>query len=379
LPTDVNVVTRENELLDAAVAELRKRLPEAWVVEPSDRRVGQGTGKPQRVDGVIEIRSPEGTFTRLAVEAKESFAPRDVERVLGGLARTLRTIAYNVPVLVVAPWLSSRTQGLLEAEGLNYVDLTGNALVRLENPTVYVKTTGASRNPGPTPQGRARVRGPKAARLVRLLADVRPPYGGREIASAAELTPGYVSRLLDALDRQALIERSKRGGVESVDVPGLLRWWAESYDVFRVNEPSTFVAPNGAAKALASLSTTLTHGEVAVTGSFAAGRVAPVAAAALLLLYCADVPRTADALGLLPADDGANVALLRPFDAVVWERTTYDAGVTYAAPSQVVVDCLTGTGRMPAEGEALLSWMIENESSWRYPSISHFDVAKGKA
>jgi hypothetical protein len=94
-------------------------------------------------------------------------------------------------------------------------------------------------------------------------------------------------------------------------------------------------------------------------------------------MYCDDVAQTAEALGLLPADDGANVALLRPFDPVVWERTTTDAGITYAAPSQVVVDCLTGTGRMPAEGEALLSWMMENESSWRYSSLEEFDAARG--
>ncbi len=375
----IKTASGERELLDAAVTELRRRVPAAWVVAPSERSIDQATGIPQRVDGVIEIRGPGGTFTTLAVEAKKSFAPRDVERVLGGLARTLRTIAHNIPVLVVAPWLSPRTQDLLEAEGLNYIDLTGNALVRLDNPALYVKSMGASRNPEPTPQGQARVRGPKAARLIRLLADVRPPYGGGEIASAAKLTPGYVSRLLDALDRQALIERSKRGGVESVDVPALLRWWAESYDVFSANDARTFLAPNGAANALASLATTPPAARVAVTGSFAAGRIAPVAAATLLLVYCEEVARTADALGLIPAEDGTNVVLLSPFDPVVWKRTTSHAGVAYAAPSQVVVDCLTGTGRMPAEGEALLSWMTRNESSWRYASLSDFDAAKETA
>ncbi len=351
-------------------------MPDTWVVEASDQGLEDGRGGPERADALIDVRAPNGTSATIIVEAKRAFAPRDVERLLGGLARTLRTLTYNIPVLVVAPWISPRTQELLEAEGLNYIDTTGNVLLRLDNPATYVKSTGSSRNPEPTPQGRARVRGPKAARLVRLLADVRPPYGGREIANAAELTAGYVSRLLDALDSQALIERSKRGGVESVDAQGLLRWWAESYDVFRTNETSTFLAANGAAKALERLASMPMNGEVAVSGSFAAGRVAPVAAPALLLMYCENVTQTAEALGLLPADDGANVALLRPFDAVVWERTTTDAGITYAAPSQVVVDCLSGTGRMPAEGEALLSWMAANESSWRYSSLEELDGAR---
>jgi hypothetical protein len=375
----VNVVSGATGLLDAAVVELRGRLPEAWVVERSNRSIAQDTGEPQPLDGVIDIRAPNGTFTTIAVEVKQSFAPRDVERVLGGLARTLRTIAHNVPVLVVAPWLSARTQALLEAEDLNFVDVTGNVLVRLNNPALYLRSTGASRNPAPTPQGRARVRGPKAARLVRLLADVRPPYSGREVARAAGLTPGYVSRLLAALDREALIERSPRGGVQSVDVPALLRWWAESYDVFRSNGARTFLAPAGAAQAIAQLATSERRGQVAVTGSFAATRLAPVAAAALLLVYCEEASALAEALRLLPADDGGNVVLLRPFDPVVWERATEDDGLTYAAPSQVVVDCLTGTGRMPAEGEALLAWMADNETSWRYGSLAEFEASKAAA
>jgi hypothetical protein len=93
----------------------------------------------------------------------------------------------------------------------------------------------------------------------------------------------------------------------------------------------------------------------------------------MLVIYCDDVATTADSLKLLPADTGANVALLSPFDKVVWERTTAADGVTYAAPSQVAIDCLTGNGRMPAEGEALLAWMLANETEWRESSLAICD------
>lgn len=368
----INVASEERSLIDGALAEIRARLPAKWVVELSNQRVEEDRAGSRQPDALIEVRAPNGTIATIIVEAKRAFAPRDVERLLGGLARPLRAFAYNVPVLVVAPWISPRTQELLETEGLNYIDMTGNVLLRLDNPATYLKSSGSNRNPEPTPQGRARVRGPKAARLVRLLADVRPPYSGREIADAAELTAGYVSRLLDTLDRQALIERSGRGGVESVDVRGLLRWWAESYDVFRNNRTATFLAADGAARALERLGALPTHGRIAVTGSFAAGRIAPVAAPALLTVYCDDIAQTAETLGLFPSEDGANVALLTPFDPVVWERTATDARIVYAAPSQVAVDCLTGTGRMPAEGRALLDWMTANKPKWRYPSLEAF-------
>jgi hypothetical protein len=362
-----NISIEETDLITQAVAWLAECLPESWEVSRSNRQIaGTGQGMPQSVDALIDIRASNGVTT-LAVEAKQSFSPRDVERLLPQLTRVIRSLANNPPVLVVAPWLSGRTQQLLEEEGMNYLDLTGNALIRTEFPAIYIRTSGAPRNPTPEPRGRARVRGPKAARLVRLLADAGPPYGVREIAKAADLAPGYVSRLLDALDREALVERSSKGEVQSVDVPGLLRRWAGSYDVLKTNEVKRFIAPAGAAKALERLASAETR--VAITGSFAAVRLAPVAAPALLLAYTEEIGAVADALDLLSADDGANVVLLSPFDRVVWDRTTTDEGLTYAAPSQVAVDCLTGTGRMPSEGEALLTWMSENESAWRLNSL----------
>lgn len=361
----------ETGLVDGAVAWLREHIPTNWEVARANRTIaGPNLSEPQTLgEAVIELRSANSTYATFAVEARRSFSPRDVERLLPGLTRLLRTLAGNVPVLVVAPWLSARTQELLRREGINYIDITGNARVQLDNPAVYISATGETRNPDPAERGRARVRGPKAARLVRLLIDVRPPYGVREIASATDLAPGYVSRLLDALDREALVGRSRKGEVESVDVPGLVKRWAESYDVLKSNEAQKFIAPNGASKALQILSEEASPTQLAITGSFAAVRIAPVAAPALLLAYCEDPAPIVDRLGLLPADAGGNVILLRPFDRVVWERTSTDGGLTYVAPSQTAVDCLTGTGRMPSEGEAVLAWMVENESEWRLESL----------
>ncbi len=289
----------------------------------------------------------------------------------------IRSIGGKVPILVVAQWLSERTQLLLIREEINFLDLTGNVFINLEDPALYIRTAGAARNPDPAPRGRATVRGPRAARLNRLLVDVRPPYGVSEIAAASGLAAGYVSRLLDALDRAALVERASRGRVEDADIAGLLRRWAESYDVLKSNEASLFLAPTGAKQALERLAELPDAAQVAVTGSFAAVRLAPVAAPALLIAYSNDIGAVAEELELLPADEGANVVLLRAFDPIVWERSSEESGVCYVAPSQAAVDCLTGNGRMPAEGKALIAWMTENESRWRLPSVEDLHVSEG--
>jgi hypothetical protein len=373
-----NGTTEQTDLIDAAVVQLRQMLPASWTVERSNRAgVAANSDEGRSLsDGAIDLRDPRGTYVTLAVEAKRSFDPRAVEQLSGGLSSVIRSLASNIPILAVSPWMSARSRELLAKDGINFIDLTGNALLKLENPALYISAVGAARNPQPMPRGQARVRGPKAARLIRLLIDVRPPYGVSEIAEVTGLTQGYVSRLLDALDQDALVERTRRGRVQDADIPGLLRRWAESYDVLKSNDASTFLAPRGASDALSQVAQ-LSGPSVAVTGSFAAVRLAPVAAPALLIGYCNEIEALANTLGLLPADEGANVVLLRAFDPVVWERGTEDAGLRYVAPSQAAVDCLTGTGRMPAEGEALIAWMSENEPRWRLPSIAdlHFSQA----
>lgn len=377
-----NGVLERTDLIVEAVERLREMLPQRWSVErsPSGESGADGPAQDSPTDGAIDLRDARGTCVTLAVQARQAFEPRAVGLLSVGLSGVIRSIAGPIPVLVVAPWISPRAQELLAGEGINYIDLTGNALVKLENPALYIRAVGASRNPRPMPRGQARVRGPKAARLIRLLVDVRPPYGVSEIAAVTGLAQGYVSRLLDALDREALVERSRRGRVEDADVAGLLRRWAESYDVLKANAAFAFLAPRGASDTLSRLSGLPAQMSVAVTGSFAAVRVAPVAAPALLLAYSREPETVADTLGLLPADEGANVVLLRAFDPVVWERASEDeAGSRYVAPSQAAVDCLSGTGRMPAEGEALIAWMADNEGSWRLPSLDDARRSQAKA
>ncbi len=356
-------------------------LPASWDAERSSQVMLDGDPPPEEpvsVEDAIDLRAPNGIIVTFAVEAKRSMDPRAVEQLSAGLPRAIRSLAGQIPILAVAPWMSVRTQELLIREDINFIDLTGNTFIKLEDPALYIRTAGATRNPDPPLRGRATVRGPKAARLIRLLVDVCPPYGVGEIAAATGLAPGYVSRLLDALDRAALVERARRGRVEDVDIAGLLRRWAESYDVLRSNEASLFLAPTGATRALERLAELPDLARVAITGSFAAVRVAPVAAPALLMAYSNDIGAVAEELGLLPADEGANVVLLRAFDPIVWERSSEESGIRYVAPSQAAADCLTGNGRMPAEGEALITWLTENEPRWRLPSIGEAQASFGK-
>ena len=102
-----------------------------------------------------------------------------------------------------------------------------------------------------------------------------------------------------------------------------------------------------------------------MTGAFAAQRFSPVAPTRLAAIYVNDVIGWSERLDLRPADSGANVWLLEPYDDVVFDRTASREGVVCVSPTQLAVDLLTGPGRDPSEGEELLAWMKGNESAWR--------------
>jgi hypothetical protein len=359
---------REAEVLRQGLSALRALVPANWTIAERAEPAG-GQAVSGRPDAVVVLQEPTGPSTRLVVEARERLLPRDVATVAGGRLALLRDLDPYATVLVIAPWLSQRTRDLLTEQGVAYLDLTGNVLLVLDRPALFIRTTGAAQDPNPPVRGGLSLRGRAAGRVVRLLADVRPPYTASVIAGASGVSIPYVSRLLTALDDEALVRRGARGLVIDVDWANLLRRRAETYDVFGTNVARTYVAPAGTREVFARLHTTPQLYR-ALTGSYAAAAIAPVAAPAQLALYVDDADETARAFGLLPAEEGADVVLLGAYDYVVFDRDRSLDGLRAVGPSQLALDCLTGNGRMPAEGEALLEWMGRAEDEWRVPDIA---------
>lgn len=351
------------QLLDAAVTALTRRLPSTWAVEKQP-----SAGDPEAAD--LLIKSPStGSQTLVFVEVKADVSPRDVEALIGGPWRRWRRQMGNQPVLLVAPYIGPRVRQLLTEENVSYVDLTGNTRISLDYPGVYIETEGARQDPRSNKR-RSAVRGAKAGAVVRVLVDAAPPYTGADIARVANVNEGYLSRILDTLVDEGLIDR-QRTGVTRVDWPALLERRARALDLFRPVGTYRYVGRQGTAALIDRLRSRPPAGRrpPTVTGSFAAARIAPVAAPALLAVYTVDPRTLADELELLPTDAGADTVLICPENDVAFARAALDGGMAWAAPSQIAIDCLAGSGRMPSEGEALIGWMRENEGEWRYPSI----------
>ncbi len=355
--------TTERELVEAAVRVLSSRLPASWSVaaQPS---TGDAGGADLLVGG-----PSSGGQTLVLVEATVRAAPRDIEALLGGPWRRLRRKMGNQPILLVAPYVGERVRDLLVEENISYVDLTGNVRISLDYPGIFIETQGATSDASATKQ-RTSLRGAKAGGVARVLVDAAPPYSAAEIAAAAGVNEGYLSRILATLQDEGLIDRELFGPVTRVDWAALIRRRAQSADLFRRGRSFRYIARQGAAALLEELrQRPPSSPSPTITGSFAAARLAPVAAPALLVLYTPVAEALATELGLLPTDAGADTVLIQPENDVVFTGCEREGGIGWAAPSQVVIDCLSGSGRMPSEGEAVLEWMREHERRWRLPAI----------
>ena len=338
---------------------LAERIPSGWSLEA--RRIEALAG-PYRVDLLAEITSPAGESAVLAVEIKRTLEPRDVLRAVEQISITTPGALPRAVPVVAAAYLSPRARALLRDRGVGYADTTGNVRIEVSTPGLFISTHGADRDPWPRDHKLRSLRGRGAARAMRAIIDRFPPYGVRQLAQSTGASAPTLSRVLDLLEREAIVTRA-RGAVSTVDWQGAIRRWAEDYDQIDSNTPTTVLEPRG----LPALEKKLRAKkcEYAATGAFAAQRFDPVAPARQAAVYVIDAPRSIDRLDLRETEAGANVVLLEPLDPVVFDRTVERDGLRCVAPSQLAVDLLTGPGREPSQGEQMLKWMEKNEHVWR--------------
>jgi hypothetical protein len=349
-----NAPPTERELVELVREKLESSLPEGWSTE-FDR-------PSRRADALLRLSAPDGRSATLVVEAKTVVDARDVPAVRNQMR--LDDDPDATGGMVVARYLSPRARGALTEAGLSYLDATGNIRLAVAEPAVFVVMEGANSDPWRSPERPTNsLRGKPAARVVRTLVDLRPPWKVRELARAAGTSLGSTARTVDFLAREALVERDASGALVGVDWQALLERWAADYDLVKRRRVVRLLAPRG----LDSIEDNLRawKRQYAISGSMAAARWAPYAEARLAVVYSRDVERLRPRLGLREPPSRPNVVLIEPDDDYVFERIVESDGLRLAAPSQVAVDLLAGPGRNPEEGRALIRWMTANEHKWR--------------
>jgi hypothetical protein len=361
----------EADVLLTAVARIQAALPPGWTVQAKTEVGGLygSTNASRRPDGRLSLMREGKTVATYAVEAKRALASSNLIPAINQLLARQEAKSVNsarmLPMLV-ARYLSTQQQRVLQERGIAYADATGNLYLISEDPLVLLSDRGASADPWRGP-GRptTSLKGLPAARLVRALADFVPPYSVADLADLAGASLGAAYRLSDYLVGEGLLTRSERGPITDVDWPELLRRWSQDARYLDTSTMRGFLEPRGIDSLVDKLSKQTQSQRYAVSGSLATQPYAPYAEARLGLIYAEDPAMLASDLGLRPVESGANVILAAPRSPVVFERTSTWRDITIVAPSQAAADLLGGPGRNPTEGEFLLDWMKENPDAWR--------------
>lgn len=354
-----NIRILGNMLEKEFIALLQKRLPRGWMVAAK--------AIPARMapmpDFLFELAGPRGARVQLAAEVRAYVEPKDAARLWELCESYAKVFGDKVVPVVFSPFVSVSTRERFKELGIPYADPTGNLRIVSSRPAVYLETEGAERNPNKETRRVRSLKGPKAGRIVRALCDLPPPYGVRKLASETGIDPGYVSRVFDLIEREDLFEMGLLGEIKAVRWRKLIERWARDYSFLRSNRTLACLEPrdlDGLPARLASAA-----GRAALTGSFVAASVAPVAPPRLIAAYVDSPEEAAQSLGLRVAESGANVLLVQPQDPVVFDRVSERNGVPCVALSQAAADLLGSPGRGPAEAQALLDWMEAHESAWR--------------
>ena len=359
MATPADPLGSDDALIRMAGDSLARRLPPRWSIDATVDSI-----LPWRADGFFIITAPDGRSVKLVVEVKRVVETRSISAV----AQQLSELAEGTAALgmIVTRYLSPQVRKQLTERGLAFADATGNIRLEVSSPGIFIADHGADADPWRGP-GRplGTLKGEPAARLVRTIVDFASDWSIRELVNRAGVSTGAAYRVLDLLEGEGLADRSKRGRVSVPRWDQILRMWSQDYGFVRSNHLTRYIAPRGIDHLIGSLAAGAVT-DYAVSGTVAAAEWASYAPARSLMAYARDAAAAAAAWGLRPADAGANVMLAEPdYDVPLIRTLENEAGVRVAAPSQVVVDLMTGPGRSPQEAEELLLWMVNNEQSWR--------------
>jgi hypothetical protein len=262
---------------------------------------------------------------------------------IGGLAAAAARLASpqvdGAQPLLVVPYMGPTARAWAAARGLSWVDLSGNAVVHAGGLHVHVEGLP---NGFASPGRPSHPFTPRSSRVPRLLLiDAARWWRQHELATAAGLPPGTVSKVVQRLEADALLVRDAAGAVRARDPDVLLDAWAQRAR-FDDNDVLRFHAVGrSGVDVLKRVADTLAATDLtwAATGLAAAWQYTAFADFRLTTLYVDRAPPDPAALGLRAVERGENVRLVVPRDAGALMGRE-QRGSWCAHPVQVYLDLL---------------------------------------
>lgn len=296
--------------------------------------------------GVDLVSVLPGELGRLVIE----FASTGRTAELLSAARHVRIRAQEMsgqPV-VAAPYIGDRAREVLASEGVNFVDLSGNAKLTLDG--LFLDVRGRQ-NKFPERGRPSSPFTPASSRISRCLLTQPQRWWHRfDLADATGLAGGQVSKTIRRLKEMELVKEREDRAIKAVEPWQLLDEWASEYPRFG-NRVFRYGHLTGNGLDLMRKLTDQLGGTAidhSFTGLASAYAMEQFTTFRLVSVYVKDVETAAEALSLRGDERGANVQLIEPRDPGV-EFAAHDVnGLRCVSAVQTYLD-LAGAGERSAE------------------------------
>ena len=244
----------------------------------------------------------------------------------------------TVPLLIV-PFMGQVGRRICDAEGISWLDLSGNASIKAPRLRVLIsgqKNKFVRRGRKATPFA------PKASRVTRqFLFEPQRTYTQSELVKLTELSQGLVSTTLRTLEEQNFVKRKGRL-FEATNTSLLLDSWHEAYDFTKHRILKGHIATRSSEDLTFSLSHSIQRKGMcyAATGLAGAWLLTRFASFRLVTLYLKDEPssETLAELGFREQEKGANVWLVVPNDEGIFFGGQTRDEVSCVHPVQIYLD-----------------------------------------
>jgi hypothetical protein len=330
------------------------------------------TDSPEPAVDFAAILSVGENRIRIIGEIESSGRPSRIRGTIAQLRRCAARFPDCVPVLVV-PYLGDRGQQMCRAEGIGYIDLSGNCYLRWNG--VYIDRVRQGARPS-VPKRAPSVFSDKASLVIRCALD-RPgqPQQVRELARELGLSPAWVSQVLRRLISAGYAAQVEDGTVISRPLD-LLNDWAEYYSFARRNDSRSYFCeaptPQQVIARVASVPAD-DVGRYALTLHAGASLVAPFSEFHEVHIYIDSSAlrdeterQWTEALGLRPVEAGGNVYLTWPYykEGAFYGRRNIN-GVWVASDIQLFVDLYN----YPVRGREQAEYLMRNR-------LAHLDTQR---
>jgi len=223
---------KENEIMEQFEREIDRYAPlkiKSILVKTLSQDIS-----PDIVAGTfIEFCIADGPCFKAMVEAKTVATPKIISQAAQQLTAYLRRIDDKtiVPVVIV-PYMGTEQAKLLQREGISWIDLSGNMVIRAPN-GIYIERTGRKNQFPDTSPIKKIFEGTSSLVSRALLLKKEPFCSLYEVADfinqrGGKITMSTVSKVLSSLDEELLITRST-GCIYVTDRERLLEKLTQGY------------------------------------------------------------------------------------------------------------------------------------------------------